>query len=112
LTLIPGRLHHWTGADVENLADGIQLSQPAKHHDKGQFSITAVVEQQKLRTLWECAHAPHQQQELMHQSEHCQASGQGNRLLQINCDAEATKAATFSLRLALRNADAFGACAS
>ena len=23
LTLIPGRLHHWTGADIENLADGI-----------------------------------------------------------------------------------------
>ena len=50
LTLIPGRLHHWTGADVENLADGIQLSQPAKQHDKGQFSITAVVEQPKSRT--------------------------------------------------------------
>ena len=59
LTLIPGRLHHWTGANVENLADGIQLSQPAKHHDKGQFSITAVVEQQEATQLMGCAHALH-----------------------------------------------------
>ncbi len=51
LTLVPGRLHHWTGADVENLADGIQLSQPAKHRDKGRFSITAVDEQQEVVRL-------------------------------------------------------------
>ena len=110
LTLIPGRLHHWTGADVENLADSIQLSQPAKQHGKGQFSITAVVEQRKLRTSWECTHAPHQTQHLMHQSELCQAFGQGNGLLQIGSDAEATKAVTFSLLPALLNAAAFVAC--